>query len=136
MSYVRLIYVLCLRGYAVLIIRIVTTLRATFLRLSVSIDIHSSQYEHFTDMADLNVEVEIGTWENSWKNYNLKRLIRVPQCYQNPNNPSTIDLIKSNCQRSFQTSCAIETGFSNFHRTTVNSCEGFLPKTKAKSYTL
>ena len=86
--------------------------KSHFLRLSVSIDIHSSQYEHITDMADLNVEVEIGTWENSWKNYNLKRLIRVPQCYQNPNNPSTIDLIKSNCQRSFQTSCAIETGGS------------------------
>ena len=112
MSYVRLIYVLCLRGYAVLIIRIVTTLRATFLRLSVSIDIHSSQYEHITDMADLNVEVVIGTWENSWKNYNLKRLIRVPQCYQNPNNPSSVDLIQRNCQRSFQTSCAIETGGS------------------------
>ena len=30
--------------------------------------------------------------------------------------PSYIDLILTNCPRSFQNSCAIETGLSNFHK--------------------
>ena len=70
-------------------------------------------------MGNLNVEVENRDMEEFWKNYNLKSLNRVPTCYKNPNNPSCIDPILTNTQRSFQSSCAIETGFSNFHRMTV-----------------
>ena len=66
-----------------------------------------------------NVEVENRDMKEFCKNYNLKSLIRVSTCYKNPKNPSCIDLILKNSQRSFQSSCAIETGLSDYHRMTV-----------------
>ena len=48
-------------------------------------------------------------------NYDLTSLIKQPTCYKNPNNPTCIDLILSNTPRSFQSTCVIETGLSDFH---------------------
>ena len=59
-------------------------------------------------------------------------LVWVPTCYKNPKNPSCIDLILTNSQRSFQSSCAIETGLSDFHRLTVTVMKAFLRKLKPK----
>ena len=39
--------------------------------------------------------------------------------YKNPENPSSIYLILTNNLRSFQNSCVIETGLSDFHRMVV-----------------
>ena len=39
--------------------------------------------------------------------------------YKNPENPSSNDLILTNNLRSFQNSCVIETGLSDFHRMVV-----------------
>ena len=52
-------------------------------------------------------------------NYNLASLIKQPTCYKNPNNPTCIDLILSNTPRSFQSTCVIETGLSDFHLMTL-----------------
>ena len=82
--------------------------------LSVSLEIYSSQYEHFIVLEDFNVEVENGNIEEFCKNYNFKKLIRVPTCYKNPNNLSCIGIILTNSQRSFQSFCAVETGFPIF----------------------
>ena len=48
-------------------------------------------------------------------NYYLTSLIKQRTCYKNPNNPTCIDLILSNTPRSFQSTCVIETGPSDFH---------------------
>ena len=90
-----------------------------------SLDIYSSQYEHFIVMEDFNVEVENRDMEEFCKNYNLKSLIRVPTCYKNPKNPSFVDLMLTNSQRSLQSSCAIETGLSDFRRMTVTVMKPF-----------
>ena len=42
-----------------------------------------------------------------------------PRCFKNPEKPSCIDLILTNCPRSFQNSCTIETGLSDFHKLVV-----------------
>ena len=42
-----------------------------------------------------------------------------PTCFKNPENPSCIDLILTNCPRSFQNSTVIETGLSDFHKMVV-----------------
>ena len=55
--------------------------------LSLSLDISSSQYEHFIVLGDVNVEVENRDMEEFCKNYNQKSLIRVPTCYKNPKKP-------------------------------------------------
>ena len=36
-------------------------------------------------------------------------MINKPTCYKNPDRPSFIDLILTNCPHSFQNSCVIET---------------------------
>lgn len=52
-------------------------------------------------------------------NYGLKTLIRKPTCYKSFENPTCIDLILTNVPHSFQSSCAIETGLSDFHLMTL-----------------
>ena len=83
-------------------------------------------------MGDFNVEVENRDMEEFCKNYNLKSLIRVPTCFKIPRNPSCIDLILTNSQRNFQSSCAIETGLSDFHRMTVTVMKASFRKLKPK----
>ena len=65
-------------------------------------------------------------------NYNLKSLICVPTCYKNPDNPSCIDLILTNSPGSFQSSCAIEAGLSDFHKMTVTVMKTSFQKLKPR----
>ena len=53
------------------------------------------------------------------ENYNLKTLIKQPTSYKNPNNPTCTDLILTNVPRSFQSTCVLETGLSDFHLMTL-----------------
>ena len=48
--------------------------------------------------------------------FDLTSLIKEPICYKTPDNPSCIDLILTNKPLSFQNSCVVETGLSDFHR--------------------
>ena len=52
-------------------------------------------------------------------NYSLKSLIRQPTCYKNSGKPTCIDLVLANMPRSFQSTCVIETGLSDFHLMTL-----------------
>ena len=51
--------------------------------------------------------------------YILKNLVKQKTCYKNPDNPSCIDLILTNCHRSFQNTNAFDTGVSDFYKMTV-----------------
>ena len=51
---------------------------------------------------------------------------------QNPDNPSCIDLILTNLPRSFQSSRAIETGLSDFHKMTVTVMKTSFQKLKPR----
>ena len=46
-------------------------------------------------------------------------MINRPTCFKNPEKPSCIDLILTNCPRSFKNTCAFETGLSYFHKLVV-----------------
>ena len=100
--------------------------------LRVSLNIYSSQYKHFAVVGDFNEEAENRDMEEFCKNYNLKSLIRVPTCYKTPKKLSCINLIQTNSQRSFQSSRAIETGLSDFHRMTVTVMKASFRKLKPK----
>ena len=52
-------------------------------------------------------------------NFDLTRMINKPTCYKNPNKPTCIDLILTNCVGYFQNSCVIEAGLSDFHKMIV-----------------
>ena len=49
----------------------------------------------------------------------MKSLVKQKACFENPGNPSCIDLIPTNSSRSFQNSCVFETGLSDFHKLTI-----------------
>ena len=86
--------------------------------LSTYLDLHSI-CEKILILGDFNVGIEEQHMKAFCDNYNLTSLIKQPICYKNPNNPTCIDLILSNTPRSFQSTCVIETGLSDFHLMTL-----------------
>ena len=83
------------------------------------LDLYSSRYENIIVLGDLNVEKTDPSLDEFCVRYNLRSLIKEPTCYKNPENPTCIDLILTNSPRSFQNSCVIETGLSDFHKMIV-----------------
>ena len=87
--------------------------------LSKSIDLHSSLYDNFIFLGDFNATIKETSVKDFCDFYHLRSLINVPTCFRNYNNPACIDLILTNRARSFQNSCTIETGLSDFHKMIV-----------------
>ena len=61
-------------------------------------------------MGDFNAELHDHFLMDFCRVCNLKTLIKVLTCFKNPKTPTSIDLMLTNSYRSFQNSCAIETG--------------------------
>ena len=61
-----------------------------------------------------------------------RNIISLASCYKNPDKPTCIDLILTNVPRSFQSTCVVETGLSDFHLMTLTvmrkSFKKFQPK--------
>ena len=70
-------------------------------------------------MGDFNVDVKEVSLHLFYNQYKLKSLNKDPTCYKNIDNPSSIDLLLTNSAKSFESSCTIETGFSDFHKLVV-----------------
>ena len=87
--------------------------------LSDFLDFHSSTYNNIIILGDFNVGVEEPHMKTFCENYNLQNLIKQPTCYKNPSRPTSIELILTNVPRSFQSTCVIETGLSDFHLMTL-----------------
>ena len=87
--------------------------------LSDFLDFHSSSYNNIIILGDFNVGVEELHMKTFCENYSLQNLIKQPTCYKNPSRPTCIDLILTNVPRSFQSSCVMETGLSDFHLMTL-----------------
>ena len=62
--------------------------------------------------------------------YSLTSLIKYPTCYKNPSYPKCIGLTLTNVLRSFQTTCVMETGLSDFHSMTLSVTRKNLKKLK------
>ena len=87
--------------------------------LSKNLDLYSSQYESNIIIGDFNVGVSDLYLKYFRNAHNLRSLIKESTFYKNPENPSCIDLILTNSHLSFQGSCVVETGLSDFHRMVV-----------------
>ena len=108
-------------------------------RLTKSIDAFSSNYDKLLLLGDFNVGIDEIHMKSFCENYDLKSLIKQPTCYKNPDCPTCIDLILTNVPRSFQSTCVVETGLSDFHLMTLTvlrkSFKKFQPKLiKYRSY--
>ena len=100
--------------------------------LSKNTDLYLTKYDHLLFLGDLNAGVEDSSVKNFCSSYNFTSMINRPTCFKNPENPSCIDLILTNCPRSFQNSCAIETGLSDFHKLVVTVMKTTYKKSQPK----
>ena len=92
-----------------------TSLSNHIAALSKSLDLFTTKYERLLFLGDFNAGMEGSPIKIFCSNYNLTSMINKPTCYKNPDKSTCIDLILTNCPRSFQNSCVIETGLSDFH---------------------
>ena len=97
-----------------------------------SLDTLLTKYDNVFLMGDFNADKNQENLVDFCQLYNLKHLIKVPTCYKNPDNPSVIDLMLTNCPRSYQNSSAIETGLSDFHKMTVTVLKTYFKKQEPK----
>ena len=84
--------------------------------LSKSIDIYTTKYYNFPFLSDFNAGLEDASIKKSFLAHSLTSRINKSACYKNPEKPSCSNLILTNCLRSFQHSCVMETGLSDFYK--------------------
>ena len=85
-----------------------------------TLDTYYIKYEKVVFLGDFNAGIEMTTMKSFCESYNLTNLTKQPTCFKNPQTPSCIGLILTNRPKSFQSTCVIETGLSDFHRMTVS----------------
>ena len=103
--------------------------------LSKSTDLYLTKYDQLMFLGDFNAGVEDSANKNFCSSYNLTSMLNKPTCFKNPDKPSCIDLILTNCPRSFKNSCAIETGLSDFHKLAVSVMKTSYKKSEPKIIT-
>ena len=91
-----------------------------------NIDKYSSNYDNFILLGDFNCEPSEQPLEDFCHIFSCRNLIKE----KNPQNPSCIDLILTNRSKSFQDSMVIETGLSDFHKTSLTVMKVFYKKQK------
>ena len=79
-------------------------------------DLFTTKYERLLFLSDFNAEMEDSSIKILCSNFNLTVMTNKPTCYKIPDKPTCIDLILTNCPGSFQNSCVIETGLSDFRK--------------------
>ena len=67
---------------------------------------------------------------NFLNTYHLKNIFKQKTYFKNPDRPSCIDLILTNSSRSFEDTCTVETGLSDFHKLVVTVRKLYFPKQK------
>ena len=96
-----------------------TSLPNHIAELSKSLDLFTIKYERLLFLGDFNAGMEDSSIKIMCSNFNLTSMINQPTCYKNPDKPTCVDLILTNCPGSFQSSCVIERGLSDFHKIIV-----------------
>ena len=97
-----------------------------------ALDLHSSTCDKTILLGDFNTEIDEQHMQLLHDNYSLKSLIRQPTCYKNFGKATSIDLILTNMPRSFQSTCVIETGLSDFHLMTLTVIRKTFKKIKPR----
>ena len=95
-----------------------------------NLDNFSSKYDNFVLLGDLNSEPTESAVRDFCQIYGCKNLIKDNTCFKNPEKPSCIDLIITNRPKCFQHSVTLETGLSDFHKTTLTLMKVFYKKQK------
>ena len=88
--------------------------------ISRTLDTFITKYKKSLVFGDFNACCDDETKKNFCRSYGLHNLIKQRTCFKNPKSPSCIDLILTKKAKSFQTTCVIETGLSDFHTMTIS----------------
>ena len=111
------------------------TISSHLAELSRNTDLYLTKYDQLLFLGDFNAGVEDSSIKDFCSSFNLASMINKPTCFKNPEKPSCIDLILTNCPRSFQNSCVIETGLSDFHKLVVTFMKTTYKKSQPKIIT-
>ena len=93
-----------------------------------TLDKLSTSYDNIILLDDFNVEPEEAKMSEFLNMSSLKNLVPQKSCFKNPENPSCVDLILTNCSRSFQNTDVFETGLSDFHELTFTVLKQYYRK--------
>ena len=104
--------------------------------LSKTFDLYLTKCDQLLYLGGFNAGVEDSSVNNFCSSFNLTSMINKPTCFKKPDKPSCINLILTNCSKSFQNSCDIEAGLSDFHKLMVRVNEDNLQKIATKIYYL
>ena len=96
------------------------------------LDLLSANYDKIFLIGDFNAESHCHFLMVFCDVYNLKKLIKVLTCFINPKRPTSIDVMLTNSYKSFQNSCAIETGLSDFLKMIVTILKTYFQKKERK----
>ena len=95
-----------------------------------TLDKLNSTHDNLALLGDFNAEPEKESISELLNLYNLRNLVKQNICFKNPDKPTCIDLILTNCPHSFQNTDTFETGLSDFHKLTFNALKQHFPKQK------
>ena len=87
--------------------------------LSRVVDFYSKAYDRVLIMGDFNSEPCDDPIQTFSDGYNLFNLVKEKTCFKGE--PKCYHLILTNCKHNFQNTSAITTGFSDFHKMTLQS---------------
>ena len=62
----------------------------------------------------------------------MKNLVKQNTCFKNPDKPTCIDLMLTNCPCSFQNTDTFEIGLSDFHKPAFTVLKKYFPKQKPR----
>ena len=84
--------------------------------LSKNVALYSSAFDNYIAISNFNIEADSKEITSFCDTFDLTSLIKEPNCYKSPDNPSCIYLILPSRSLSFQNSCIVETGLSDFQQ--------------------
>ena len=76
-------------------------------------------------MGDFIATTEDPFMKSFYDNYDLRCLVKEPTCFKNSENPSCIDLILINEPQNFIKISVIQTGLSDYHKSSIIACRSY-----------
>ena len=83
--------------------------------LSKTLALHISECIKIELLGDFSIAIDEEHMSYFCDSYSLKNLTKQPTCYKNPDKLTSIDFTLTNVPKSFQGTCVLETGLSDFH---------------------
>lgn len=103
-----------------------------FVNLSNSLEMYIPSYDKIILAGDFNVEEDDLELSALMSAFNLFSLNKEKTCFKSLDNPSCIDLILTNCPKSFQCTKVISSGLSDCHKMVVSVFKTTFPKCEPK----